>query len=81
MLLLYIVLFILWVAMVIKFAVPVINLLSLKNPNAVKVLVYGGLVVLGAAYLYRLIHLLIYWSDGSGVHLFEVFYLVLKNIG
>ena len=81
MLVLYIVLFVLWLAMVIRFAVPVVKLLSMKNPHAVKILVYGGLVVLGAAYLYRLIHLLIYWSDGAGVHFFEIFYLVLKNIG
>lgn len=56
------------------------NLLSLKNPDTVKIIVYGGLVVLGAAYLYRLIHLLLYWTDGTGVHLFETFYLILKNV-
>jgi len=70
MLTLYIVVFVLWLLLVIRFAVPLVRLLSLTNPSSVKVLVYGGLVVLGAAYLYRLIHLLIYWGDGSGVHIF-----------
>ena len=56
--------------MVIKFAMPIVQILSLKNPSSVKIMVYGGLVVLGTAYLYRLIHLLIFWGDGAGVHLF-----------
>lgn len=81
MLVLYLVLFGVWLAMVIKFAMPMANILSLKNPNSVKIMVYGGMVILGTAYLYRVMHLLLFWTDGSGVHLFEVFYLVLKNIG
>ena len=66
--------------MVVKFAIPFVNMLSLKNPNAVKVIVYGGLVVLGTAYLYRLIHLFLYWHDGAGIHIFEILYYALKNI-
>jgi hypothetical protein len=66
--------------MILKFAMPMANLLSLKNPDTVKIIVYGGLVVLGTAYLYRLIHLFLYWTDGVGVHLFETFYLILKNV-
>ena len=77
----YILLFVIWLGMLIKFAVPIIKIISLNNPHAVKIIVYGGMIVLGTAYLYRLIHLVIYWSDGAGVHLFEVFYLVLKNVG
>ena len=70
-----------WIILIIKFAVPMANILSLSNPNTVKIIVYGGLIFLGTSYLYRMIHLLIFWNDGSGVHLFEVLYLVLKNIG
>ena len=66
----YLLLFVIWISMVIKFAVPIVNILSLKNPHAVKVIVYGGLVVLGTAYLYRLIHLFLYWYDGAGIHIF-----------
>jgi hypothetical protein len=67
--------------MIIKFAVPISNILSFNNPNSVKVIVYGGMVILGTAYMYRLIHLMLYWSDGSGIHIFEVLYLVLKHLG
>ena len=56
--------------MIIKFAIPIVNILSVKNPHAVKLIVYGGMVVLGTAYLYRLIHLVIFWGDGSGIHVF-----------
>ena len=77
----YILLFLLWVAMIVKYAIPMGTIFSLKNPNAVKIIVYGGLMFLGAAYLYRSIHLVIFWNNGDGVHLFEVFYVVLKNVG
>lgn len=70
MLVAYIILFVIWLAMLLRYAVPIVGILSLKNPNSVKVVVYGGLLVLGVAYLYRLIHLLIYWGDGGGVHIF-----------
>lgn len=66
----YIVILIVWLGMVLKFAVPIANLLSLDNPNSVKLIVYGGLLLIGTAYLYRLIHLLLFWSDGTGVHIF-----------
>ncbi len=66
----YITILVVWLALVIKFAVPMANLLSLNNPNTVKMIVYGGLLFIGMAYLYRLIHLILYWSDGQGIHLF-----------
>lgn len=77
----YIVLFVVWIGMVVRFAMPIASMLSFRNPDSVKVIVYGGMVILGMAYLYRLIHLGMFWHDGSGVHLFEGFYYVLKNIG
>jgi hypothetical protein len=77
----YVFLFAVWVSMVIRFGMPIANILSLKNPDVVKIMGYGGMVVLGTAYLYRLIHLAFYWQDGMGVYLFEGFYLAFKNIG
>lgn len=69
-----------WNILIIKFAVTMASILSLSNPNTVKIIVYGGLILLGTSYLYTMIHLLLL-ECGSGVHLFEVLYLVLKNIG
>lgn len=66
----YIAILVIWLGLVVKFAVPIANLLSLNNPNTVRLIVYGGLLFIGTAYLYRLIHLLLYWSDGAGVHIF-----------
>lgn len=66
----YIAILVIWLILLVKFAVPIANLLSLSNPNTVKLIVYGGLLFIGTAYLYRLIHLILYWTDGSGVHIF-----------
>ena len=76
----YIALCVLWFIMIIKFAIPIAKLLSVRNTHTMKVIVYGGLALLGIAYLYRFIHLCVYYSDGSGIHLFDIFYLVLKNV-
>ena len=67
--------------LIVKFATSIGSLLSIHNPETFKLAIFGGLVFLGAAYLYRLIHLVLYNSDGLGIHLFEVFYIVLKNAG
>ena len=66
----YIAILVIWLVLVLKFAAPIANLLSLSNPNAVRLIVYGGLLFIGTAYLYRLIHLILYWSDGAGIHIF-----------
>ena len=54
----------------IKFAMPIGSLLSVNNPSLVKMTIFGGLIVLGAAYLYRLIHLMLYNIDGNGIYAF-----------
>jgi len=60
---------------------PMATLLSFTNPDPLKLAIFGGLILLGGGYMYRLIHLIIYYSNGDGIHLFEIFYLILKNIG
>jgi hypothetical protein len=62
--------FLIWGALIIKFAIPMANLLSFNNPDGLKIFIFGGLVSLGAAYLYKLIHLVLYNIDGSGIHAF-----------
>jgi hypothetical protein len=76
-----VVILIIWAILVIKFALPMGALLSLQNPNNLKLAIFGGLIVLGAGYLYRLIGLVLYNLDGTGIHIFEVFYFILKNSG
>lgn len=57
------------------------QLISFKKPDALKLSIFGGLLVLGMAYLYRLIHLILYSSDGIGIPFFQILYIVLKFIG
>jgi hypothetical protein len=61
---------IIWTLLMIKFAIPIGSLLSLQNPNVLRLAIFGGLTVLGAAYLYRIIHLVIYNLDGNGIYVF-----------
>ncbi len=65
----------------VRFSFPLMDLLSLRQPSGSKLAVFGGLILLGTAYLYRLIHLALYKLDGSGIYVFELFYIVLKNAG
>jgi len=71
----------LWVIIVISFGATMASLLSEFRPNPIKLVAFGGLILMGVAYLYELIHLLIYYSDGSGVALFHIFYIILRGIG
>jgi hypothetical protein len=73
--------FIIWTLLVIKFAIPIGSLMGLQSPNLQKLVIFGGFIVLGVAYLYRLIYLVIYNLDGDGIYAFELIYLVLKNLG
>jgi hypothetical protein len=54
-------------------------LISEFYPNLIKLMTFGGLVLMGVAYMYEVIHLYIYYSDGSGVPLFHIFYLLLRG--
>lgn len=46
------------------------KLISFKNPDALKLSIFGGLLLLGVAYVYRLIHLFFYSTNGIGIHVF-----------
>jgi hypothetical protein len=66
----YIVLFIIWGLLIIKFSFPIASLLSFNNPDGLKLTIFGGLGLIGGAYIYRLIHLILYNLDGSGIYIF-----------
>lgn len=52
-----------WLIMVVKFALPIAK--SVMNSNdKTKITVFAGLVTLGFSYLYRLLHLSIYYANG-----------------
>lgn len=57
------------------------SVLIYESPNVLKLVIYGGLISLGTAYLYQLIHLVIYYQNGLGLPFFQILYLIFKNIG
>ena len=67
--------------MIVKFAMPMGSLLTFRKPDGIKLSIFGGLLILGMAYLYRLIHLILVAYDGLGIYFFEILYIVLKNVG
>jgi hypothetical protein len=71
----------LWVVLTVSFGGKMASLLGEFRPNSIKMIAFAGMVLMGVGYLYELINLFIYYSDGAGVGLFHVFYIFLKGIG
>ena len=57
---------------------PLINTV-MKSQDQTKITVFSGLIILGFAYFYRLLHLAIYYTNGEGIYFFEVLYILLKT--
>jgi hypothetical protein len=64
--------------MMVKFAAP-IGKSIFTSKDQTQITVFTGLIILGVAYFYRLIHFGIYYSNGKGLHFFEVLYIALKS--
>ena len=58
-----------WIVLMIKFAYPLINSV-MKSQDHTKITVFSGLIILGFAYFYRLLHLAIYYTNGEGIYFF-----------
>ena len=67
-----------WVVLLIKYALPLVNSV-LKSQDQTRITVFSGLIILGFAYFYRLLHLGIYYADGEGVYFFYILYILLKT--
>ena len=67
--------------LVVSNATAMSQLLTLYKYDWLRIAVYLGLLLLGAAYLYKLIHLGLYCLDGLGIPGFLIAYLILKNVG
>jgi hypothetical protein len=65
-----VILVVVWIGLIVKFAMPMGSLLSFKKPDGLKLSIFGGLLILGMAYFYRLIHLILIAYDGLGIHFF-----------
>ena len=78
MLLGYSILVAVWLGMMIKFAVP-IGKAIFTSKDQTNITVFTGLIILGVAYFYRLIHFGIYYSNGTGLQFFNILYIVLKT--
>jgi hypothetical protein len=65
----YILLVVIWVVMIVRFFKTLIDVF-IQSRDQAKVTAFAGLVALGAAYFYRLLHFAIYYSNGEGLHFF-----------
>lgn len=61
---------IIWLIIVIKFSDPIGSILILNNADSLKLSIFIGFLLLGAGYLYKLIHLIIIFYDGYGIPAF-----------
>ena len=76
----YIIILIVWIALLIKYGVPIIKTFSRRKPDITRILVYTAVIILGLSYFYRILHLIIYYNDGSGLVILDIFYIIIKNI-
>ena len=76
----YIAMGIVWLAVLIRFAIPIVKTFAHKRPDTTRMIVYAAVIVLGIAYFYRVLHLIVYYTDGKGLVALEIFYIVLKNV-
>ncbi len=60
----------LWVILLVKYAVPIGSSIFNDSNDKTKIIVFTGLIVLGISYFYRLIHLILYSSNGKGIYFF-----------
>jgi hypothetical protein len=74
----YIILVVIWIGMIVRFALP-LGRTIMGSRDKTKITVFTGLVVLGFSYFYRLLHLFIYYANGEGIYFFEALYIVLKT--
>lgn len=74
----YLIMMTVWIVLMVKFALPLMNTV-MKSNDQTRMAVFGGLVILGFAYFYRLLHLAIYYTNGNGIYFFEVLYILLKT--
>ena len=65
----YCVLLSVWIYMMAKFAMSTGKILFSSN-DWTKIIVFLSLIVIGVAYFYRLIHFILYNSNGKGMHFF-----------
>lgn len=72
---------IVWFVIIIKYAAPMGQIFLQGRPDWLRLSVYLSFILLGAGYVYKLIHLILYSMDGIGIHGFILAYLILKNIG
>ena len=75
----YIVMVVIWLAVLIKFGMPIFRTFAQKRPDTTRIVVYSAVMILGVAYFYRVLHLIVYYSDGKGLVILDIFYIVLKN--
>ena len=69
-----------WSAVIIKYLKEFLRLITSNRSDYSKIFMYISLASMGLSYLYKFLHLYIYYNDGKGIFILYVFYLALKNV-
>lgn len=52
----------------------------IHSKDNTKIIAFTSVIVIGIAYVYRLIHLSLYYSNGEGMYIFDILYRIIKTI-
>ena len=74
----YFLLIAVWVGLLATHFMPILKSVS-KTDDSARLFIYAGFVVLGLAYLYRFLDLIMVHYNGEGVQFLKVFYECIKH--
>ena len=75
----YIVLVIMWLGLIFTHFKPIAKAVQVTD-DWTRLLVYGGFICLGVAYLYRFLDVLMISYDGSGISFLSILYECIKQV-
>ena len=68
-----------WLLLLIFLFMPILKSVS-KSDDLTRLFLYGGFVILGLAYFYRFLDVLMVYYNGEGVDLLRVIYESIKHV-
>ena len=75
----YLIMIVVWIGLLVTHFMPILKSVS-KSDDITRLCIYGGFVVLGLAYFYRFLDVLMMYYNGEGVDFLKVIYECIKHI-
>lgn len=69
-----------WIVVLIGFFKHIVKSLKIDQPEWTRIFMYSGFILLGLAYFYRFLDLLMVSYNGKGVGFLYILYVVIKNV-